>query len=81
MKENEEFLEDRFLKAGKTNLGIFYVRFREEQAKLKNEIANPSSIMVPPGILQSEGTNGAQQNNSTNPEVINPMQGATQQPF
>lgn len=51
MKENEEFLEDRFLKAGKTNLGIFYVRFREEQAKLKNEIANPSSIMVPPGIL------------------------------
>ena len=30
MAENEEFLEERFLKEGNTNLGSFYTKFREE---------------------------------------------------
>lgn len=35
MKENAEFLEERYTKDGKTNLGIFYIRFREEQMRAK----------------------------------------------
>ena len=30
MKENYEFLEERYIKEGKTNLGIYYEKFREE---------------------------------------------------
>lgn len=45
MKENNDFLEERILKEGKTNLGVFFIRFREESARAKNE--DPKSIMVP----------------------------------
>jgi hypothetical protein len=31
MKENEEFLEERLVKEGTTNLGPFYLRFRDEK--------------------------------------------------
>jgi len=30
MKENQDFLEERFTNKGATNLGIYYIRFREE---------------------------------------------------
>ena len=48
MRENHEFLEERYLKEGNTNLGIFFVKFREEQARLKSLSSGAQSIMIPP---------------------------------
>jgi hypothetical protein len=31
MLENEDFLEEKFKRDGQTNLGIYYVNFREKQ--------------------------------------------------
>jgi hypothetical protein len=31
MMENEEFLEEKFKREGQTNLGIYYISFREKQ--------------------------------------------------
>jgi len=40
MKENQDFLDEKFNKEGQTNLGIYYIRFREEQMKIKAGIHN-----------------------------------------
>jgi hypothetical protein len=34
MRENEDFLEERLTKEGSTNLGIYFLKYREEK-KLK----------------------------------------------
>jgi hypothetical protein len=31
MRENEDFLEERLQKEGSTNLGVYYLRYREEK--------------------------------------------------
>ena len=57
MKENEEFLEEKFKSSGATNLGIYYIRFREESMKAKAvAILNPTTVMIPPS-LQDTATN------------------------
>lgn len=33
MRENEEFLEEKLVKEGATNLGVYFIRFREERIK------------------------------------------------
>lgn len=54
MRENEEFLEEKFVKDGQTNLGVYYMRFREERIKLKNMATqNPANVMIPPGLQDS----------------------------
>lgn len=45
MKENEAFLEEKFIKEGTTNLGVYYTRFREEQLKKKQ---SQHALMIPP---------------------------------
>lgn len=46
MRENEDFLEERLNKEGSTNLGIYYLRYREE--KKQKEPAN--NMLLPPEV-------------------------------
>jgi hypothetical protein len=46
MRENEDFLEERLIKEGSTNLGIYFLKYRDEKKlKIKEQ---PSNIMLPP---------------------------------
>lgn len=47
MKENQGFLEEKLLKEGSTNLGVYYERFREEQA-LQQSGKSTVNMMIPP---------------------------------
>ena len=47
-------------KEGSTNLGVYYLRFREEQKKVKE----PSSIMLPPEAVAHNPEMTQQQSNS-----------------
>ena len=56
MKENNDFLEDRYVKEGKTNLGVYFIRYRDEQMRIKvTGGTDPQAIMIPPTAREEAG--------------------------
>ena len=47
MRENEEFLEERLKKEGQTNLGVYYLKFREDKNNKDQVIMVPPSANMP----------------------------------
>lgn len=52
MKENFLFLEERLHHEGKTNLGVYFLKFKEEQNQSKTSglMIPPAGLMIPPVV-------------------------------
>jgi len=75
--ENEEFLEDYHQKEGRTNLGNYYLKYRQE--KLQQTTNNATeNIMVPPDPQPAQAINPETAEQPQQPAIVAPTVEASQ---